>query len=332
MRVLGQSITLAVVAALIGIAALAWYGLGMPGRSYDGPPQQSTSEESDLAARMQRHVVAIASEPHNIAHFDNLERAARYIEQTLAVQGYRVVSQPYDVAERTVRNLEVSIEPQESGAATKAIVIGAHYDFFLDAPGANDNGSGVAAVLELARLLKGLHSSRTRLRLVLFVNEEPPYFQTEDMGSFRYAQLLSERNEPVSAMISLETIGYFSDSPGTQRYPQPFGAVFPDRANFVAFVGMPGSRPLVQEVMASFRRHTKFPSIGGVAPGFIAGIDWSDHWSFAQHGFQAMIITDTAVFRYPHYHRPSDTPDKVDYERLARVTKGVERVIRDITK
>ncbi len=322
----------AVVATLIAIAALFWYSLGMPGRSYNGPLPQVTTEETELAARLKQHIAAIASEPHNIDHYPNLEKAAQYIEQTLTAEGYRSVSQPYEVAETIVRNLEATIEPSDTGPGTKTVVIGAHYDSIADAPGANDNASGTAAVLELARLLKDLRPEHTRLRLVLFVNEEPPYFQTGDMGSFRYAALLAERKETVAAMISLETIGYFSDAPGSQHYPSPFGAVFPNKANFVAFAGMPGSRPLVAEAMASFRRHTEFPSIGGIAPGFIAGIDWSDHWSFAQHGFQAMMITDTAIFRYPHYHRPTDTPDKVNYGRLARITKGIERVLRDMVK
>jgi hypothetical protein len=320
----------AIVAVLIGLAWMVWYAVGMPGRSYTGPLPQVTSEENDLAERLKRHVAAVASKPHNIRHYANLEQTALYIERTLAEDGYRVTSQPYDVTEWTVRNLEVSIEPQELGSSIKTIVIGAHYDSFSDAPGANDNGSGVAAILELARLLKNLHPRRTRLRFVLFVNEEPPYFQTEDMGSLRYAQLLAERNEPVSAMISLETIGYFSDAPGTQQYPQPFSAIFTDRANFVAFVGTPGSRPLVQEVMALFRQNTNFPSIGGVAPGVIPGINWSDHGSFVEYGFQAVMITDTAIFRYPHYHKPTDTPDRLDYERMARITKGIERVIRSM--
>jgi len=322
----------AVFAALIGVAALLWYGLGMPGRSYVGPLPEATGEENDLAARLRRHVEAIASEPHNIGHFANLEKAAQYIERTLAEQGYRVLSQSYDVAQLTVRNLEVAIDPQEDAPAMRTIVIGAHYDSFLDAPGANDNGSGAAAALELARLLNDLRPRRTRLLLAWFTNEEPPYFQTDDMGSFHYARRLAERKEPVVAMISLETIGFFSDDVGTQSYPAPFGAVFPNRANFVAFVGMPGSRALVREVMALFRRETDFPSIGGVAPGVIPGIAWSDHWSFAEHGFQAMMITDTAVFRYPHYHKPSDTPDKVNYDRLARLTKGIERVLRNMAE
>lgn len=316
------------IGALIAAAALLYYSVGMPGRSYDGPLPAASSEENDLAERLKRHVVAVASVPHNIRHFDNLEQSAQYIEKKLSALGARVAPQPYDVTEWTVRNIETTIEPSEE--ATNTIVIGAHYDSAGDAPGANDNGSGVAINLELARLLKELHPKRTRLRLVFFVNEEPPYFMTEDMGSVHYAQMLAEQKEPVSAMISLETLGYFSDAPGSQQYPAPFGAVFADKGNFIAFVGMPASRPLVSEVMASFRRHTDFPSIGGVAPGFIA--NWSDHGAFTEHGFQALMITDTALFRYPHYHKPSDTPDKLDYERLARITKGVERVVCDLVK
>ena len=322
----------ALAAALIGIGALLWYSLGMPGRSYKGSLPQATAEEIELAGRLKQHVTAIASEPHNIEHYANLEQAAQYIERMLAAAGYRAVPQVYEVGGAEVRNLEATIEPLESGQHVRTVVVGAHYDSIADSPGANDNGSGVAAVLELARLLRDLRPAHTRLRLVLFVNEEPPYFHTGDMGSYRYAQALAERNEPVAAMIAFDTIGCFSDAPGTQQYPPPFGAVLPNRGNFIAFVGMLGSRPLVQEVIASFRRHTSFPSIGGVAPGFIPGIDWSDHWSFAQAGFQAMMITDTAIFRYPHYHRRTDTPDKVDYERLARIAKGIERVLRDMAK
>ncbi len=322
---------LAVAAALIAIGALLWYSLGMPGHPYSGPLPDATAEETGLAPRLRQHIAAIASEPHNTGHYDALENAAHYIERTLAAQGYRTVSQPYEAGGSMVRNLEATIEPG-SAADAKTVVVGAHYDSAGEAPGANDNGSGTAAVLELARLLKDFRPVHTRLRLVLFVNEEPPYFQSPDMGSARYAGLLAERNEPVAAMISLETIGYFSEQAGSQHYPPPFGAVFPNRGDFIAFVGMPGSRPLVQEAMGSFRRHTQFPSIGGIAPEFIPGIGWSDHWAFAQHGFQAMMITDTAVFRYPHYHRPTDTPDKVDYERLARVTKGIERVLREMVR
>ncbi|MEJ2226815.1 MAG: M28 family peptidase [Alphaproteobacteria bacterium] len=332
LHILKMGAIYSLVVLIIAIVAALWYSLGMPGRSYTGPLPPATDEETDLAARLKQHVVALASTPHNIRHYANLEAAARYLDQTLTAEGYHVVSQSFEVDGKVVRNLEITIEPPESNAKTKTVVIGAHYDSVFDVPGANDNGSSVAAILELGRLLKDMRPTRTRLRLVLFVNEEPPYFKTENMGSFRYAQMLAGRNEPVSAMIALDTIGYFSDKPGSQQYPPPFDKVFPDQGNFIAFVGMPGSRSLVRDVVASFRRHTDFPSIGGIAPGFVPGIDWSDHWSFVQHGFPAMLITDTAVFRYPHYHELTDTPDKVNYERLARVTKGIERILRDLVK
>jgi hypothetical protein len=327
-----QGIVAGIVMALALCATASWYCLSVPGTPHSGPLPPISAEETEVVVRLKQHVTAIASTPHNVQHFENLEAAARYIEQSLTTSGYAVAVQAYEVDGEMVRNLEATIEPKTVEPDASSIIIGAHYDSAGDAPGANDNGSGTAAVLELARLLKDARPARTRLRFVLFVNEEPPYFQTEDMGSYRYARLLAERHEPVSAMISLETIGFFSDRPGSQRYPQPFGAVFRDKGDFIAFVGMPGSRSLVHKVMASFRSHTAFPSIGGVAPGNISGIAWSDHWSFAQHGFPAMMVTDTAVFRYPHYHRPTDTPDKVDYERLARITKGMDRVIRELAK
>jgi len=130
----------------------------------------------------------------------------------------------------------------------------------------------------------------------------------------------------------LETLGFYSSEPGSQQYPPPFGMMFPDRGDFVAFVGMLGSRPLLRQTIGSFRSHTAFPTIGGVAPGHVPGIDWSDHWAFAEYGFPAVMITDTAYFRYPYYHQPTDTPDKVDMDKLARVVKGIERVIRDAAR
>jgi hypothetical protein len=325
----GMAVAIALVALLCGGAL--WYCLHMPGRSYGGDLPPALPEEIELAARLKQHVVAVASQPHNVRHYEALEAAAVYIERSLLALGYKITPQEYEVHDRVVRNLEATIEVAAPERNAPSIIVGAHYDSAGDAPGANDNGSGVAAALELARLLMNAKLKRP-LRFVLFVNEEPPYFQTPDMGSFRYAASLEERNEQVAAMLSLETLGFYSSTPGSQAYPAPFGAFFPDRADFIAFVGMPGSRDLVQQMVGVFRQHTAFPSIGGVAPAAIAGIDWSDHWSFAQHGFAAMMITDTAVFRYPHYHRPTDTPDKLDYERLARVTKGLERVIRELVQ
>jgi hypothetical protein len=324
------TLTALVVVAAIAVAG-ARYLTAVPGESHQGALPPSNDAENATAARLLTHIQAIASKPHNIDHYDELEKSARYIEATLKGLGYQPVPQVYEVEGHAVRNIEVVIEPSRPDAATKTIVVGAHYDSYDDTPGANDNGSGTAAVLELARLLADLRNTgNKRIRLVLFVNEEPPYFQTPDMGSHRYARLLAERREPVIGMISLEKLGCFLDYPGSQKYPPPLGLLYPSKGDFIAFVAMTGSRELMQSLIGSFRRHTQFPSVGGVAPGFVPGIDWSDHWSFEEFRYPAVMITDTAYFRYPHYHKTTDTPDKVDVGKLARITHGVERVIREM--
>jgi hypothetical protein len=322
--------------AVILLIVAAGYGsyhymVAVPGRPHQGPLPPLTAEERKLADALRRHIEVIAAREHNLDHYDELEKVARYLEAALESLGYAVGRHPYEARGKRVRNLDAVIEPAPGHPDPEVIVVGAHYDSVRGSPGANDNATGVAAVLELARLLSDLRGRPAkRIRLVFFVNEEPPYSMTADMGSLHYARALAEKQERVTAMYSLETLGYYSSAPGSQKYPAPFGMIFPDRADFVSFVGMLNSRPLLQASMRSFRAHTAFPTIGGVAPGFIPGIAWSDHWSFTKHGFQAVMITDTALFRYPHYHRATDTPDKIDTERLARVVKGVERVVRDM--
>ncbi|HEY2137417.1 MAG TPA: M28 family peptidase [Xanthobacteraceae bacterium] len=336
-RSIVRTASLAAAVLLLLLAAAGYGGLryltSVPGEPYSGPLPPLTADERALVPLLKKHIAAIATHEHNIAHYDELEKAARYIETTLESYGYVVNRQSFEVDDKAVRNIDVVIEPRDGTPAPEVLVVGAHYDSAETAPGANDNATGTAAVIELARLLGDLRqNTKRRIRLVLFVNEEPPYFQTADMGSLHYAAALAARHERVVAMYSLETLGYFSDAPGSQKYPGPFGMMFPDRADFIAFVGLPDSRPLVRETVRSFRSHTAFPTIGGVAPATIDGIDWSDHWSFVQQGFPAMMITDTALFRYPDYHQPTNTPDKVDTEKLARVVKGIDAVIRDAAR
>ncbi|MES2442554.1 MAG: M28 family peptidase [Pseudomonadota bacterium] len=321
-RIASVLIVLAIFAA--PVLALLWM-TAVPGQSFAGALPPLTPAEAALAQRLRGHVEAIASTPHNAGHPEALEAAALHLEQALAGMGYAVVRQPFD--DGHVRNLEAVIEPADSAAPT--LVIGAHYDSAFTAPGANDNASGAAAVVELARSLADLRGkAAVRIRLALFVNEEPPFFQSDRMGSLVYANRLKASGERVSGMVSLETIGWFSDKPGSQHYPFPLDLLYPDTGNFVAFVGTIGSRPLVRRVTGAFREATQFPSVGGTAPGFVQGIDWSDHWAFEQAGFPALMVTDTAPFRYPWYHSTHDTPDKVDYQRLARVVAGLERVVR----
>jgi hypothetical protein len=320
-------------AVTLAVFAAFYYMTVVPGRSHSGPLPTETNEETALAARLRQHIVSIASTPRNLRHYAALENAARYIEQELRSSGYEVFSQVFHVEGQAVRNMEVVVEPSDPSHFRGTAVIGAHYDSFGDSPGANDNGTGTAALIELAGLLAELRGkSDLRIRLVFFVNEEPPYFQTEAMGSLRYARLLAERREPVIGMISLETLGSFDDEPGSQKYPAPFGLLYPREGNFVAFVATLGSREFLHAAIESFRGHTAFPTVGGVAPGFVPGIDWSDHWAFEQFRYPAIMLTDTALYRYPHYHLPSDTPDKVDHEKLARITKGVERMVRDMAR
>jgi Zn-dependent M28 family amino/carboxypeptidase len=216
--------SLGFIAAIAAAAGAVRYITAVPGTPHDGPLPPLESQEAETAARLKAHVVAIASKPHNVEHYDELEKAARYIESELTALGYTPISQPYEVHGRTVRNIEAVIEPSDPAKSRGTLVIGAHYDSYGDAPGANDNGTGAAAALELARLLADLRGKTdTRIRLVLFTNEEPPYFQTSDMGSYRYARSLAQRREPVIGMISLETLGSFSDEPGSQRYPPTLG-------------------------------------------------------------------------------------------------------------
>jgi Zn-dependent M28 family amino/carboxypeptidase len=303
--------------------------IAMPGSSYSGALKPLTDDEKVLVESLRRHVGAVASREHNMSHPAELEAAARHIEVTLSDLGYGTAAQRFVVNGKEVRNIEVEVP---GGAhAGEVVIVGAHYDSVLGAVGANDNGSGVAAMLELARLFKDARPART-LRFVAFVNEEPPYYESDEMGSRVYARRSRERGEHIVAMLSLETIGYYSDEPGSQQYPFPLSLFYPSTGNFLAFVANLGSRGLLHEALGSFRRNAQFPSEGVAAPAFIPGVDWSDHGSFWEENYPALMVTDTALYRYPHYHTPEDTPDKVDYERLARVVTGLHGMLRDLTQ
>ncbi len=313
----------------VATAWLLWYMVKVPGASYSGALKPLTGEEQVIAGNLRRHVAAIASREHNFLKAAELEAAARYIEKALAGSGLAVATQHFLSGPAEVRNVEVEI--RGGARASEIVIVGAHYDSVPGAPGANDNGSGVAAVIELARLFAAEKPART-LRLVAFVNEEPPFYHTDAMGSRHYARRSKERGENILAMLSIETIGYYSDAPGSQRYPFPLGFFYPSTGNFIAFVSNLSSRALLHEALASFRRHAGIPSEGVAAPAIIPGVDWSDHWSFWQEDWPALMVTDTAPYRYPHYHSAEDTPDKVDYERLARVVTGLHGMLRELVQ
>jgi Zn-dependent M28 family amino/carboxypeptidase len=282
----------------------------MPGTSYAGPPPPLTGEGRALSLRLRLHVAALAADERNA----DLETPARYIEQAFSSQGLSFSTQEFVSGGRTVRNIEAGSGP---------VVVGAHYDTVPGSPGADDNASGVAVLIELAAM-------RLPVRFVAFANEEAPYFYGPEMGSWAWAKRARERGDGIRAMFSLEMLGYYRDTPGSQKYPAPLGFFYPDRADFIAFVGDLGARSLVRQSIKVFREKAMFPSQGVAAPGFIPGVTWSDHWSFRRHGYPAIMITDTAFYRYPHYHAPSDTPDKLDYERMARVTLGLAEMLKEL--
>jgi Zn-dependent M28 family amino/carboxypeptidase len=303
--------------------------LAMPGKSYTGPLPPLTGTERELSQRIKSHVQQLAGAigERNVWKPAALERAAMYIEGELAKIRLELGRQEYEAQGVKVRNIDAEI--RGSKLPDEIVVVGAHYDSVRGAPGANDNGTGVAAVIEIARILRDRKPDRT-VRFVFFVNEEPPFFQTDQMGSVVYAKRCKQRGEKVVAMLTPETIGYYSDEKQSQHYPAPFDRFYPDTGNFIAFVGDVSARELVAHCVGSFRAHTKFPSEGGALPDVIEGIGWSDHWSFTRQRYPALMITDTAPFRYPHYHTAQDTPDKVDYERTARVVAGLARVIAEL--
>jgi Zn-dependent M28 family amino/carboxypeptidase len=294
----------------------------MPGRSHRGALPPATEAQEALAAELEQDVRALAGElgERSVFRAGSRERAAAWIEAAFREMGLS----PVQVEGNVAAEVRGASKPEE------IVVVGAHYDSVSGSPGANDNGSGVAATLALARRLAKSSPSRT-LRLVAFVDEEPPAFGTDSMGSRIAARASRERGEKVVAMLSLETLGCYRDEPGSQSYPVPLlSLAYPDRGDFVAFVGNLSSRALVRRAIDVFRRHASFPSEGAALPSWVPGVGWSDQDSFWREGYPAIMVTDTALFRDPRYHTASDTPEHLDYVRMARVVEGIARVVEEL--
>ena len=301
----------------------------MPGESYRGPLPELTPAQVTLRDQLKRDLTRLAGVigERNVRHPENYAAAALFLEKSLREMGYDVERQEYLAGRNYCVNLSATVPGNDK--TDQIVVVGAHYDSLSGSPGANDNGTGVVATLAFARMFAKHKPVRT-LRLVFFANEESPYFQTPQMGSLVYAKACRSKHENVVAMLSLETIGYYSDAKNSQQYPAALRAFYPSTGNFIAFVGNTGSKELVTQSIGAFRAHAKFPSEGAALPAQYGDIGRSDHWSFWQVGYPAIMVTDTAPFRYPHYHRASDTIDKIDYDRMARVVSGLESVVADL--
>lgn len=327
----GKIVLLCIVLALAGVVMglFSWI-TRMPGQSYKGVLAAASPAQIELAESLRHDVRYLASEigERNVSRRPaQLEESAQWIEHSLVDMGWRPQAQEYTVEEVSVRNIVAEFE----GASRpgEIVVVGAHYDSVVGSPGANDNGSGVASLLAIARWAKqqGITPERT-LRLVFFVNEEPPWFQHEEMGSLVYASECHKNEENTVAMLSLETMGYYSGAKNSQEYPLPIlRRLYPTTGDFIGFVGTSKSATLVRQCVDLFRKSCDFPSEGAAIPGLVQGVGWSDHWSFQIHGYKALMVTDTAPYRYPHYHTTEDTPDKLDYGRLAKVTEGLTEVV-----
>lgn len=327
------------VGILLAILALIVMSFGffasMPGKSFAGTLPPLTPGEEQFAKQLRtdvEHLAGVIGERNVSQEPEKLHQSAVWLEQQLTEAGCSsVTSQAYNVDGMAVRNIIVEFpgttHPEE------ILIVGAHYDSVIDCPGANDNASGTAGLLALARIFaldETISYART-LRLVFFVNEEPPWFQQQEMGSLVYARQCHARKENIIGMISLETIGYYSDKKGSQSFPIPvLRPFFPSTGNFIGFVGSTHSRSFIRRVVSAFRQHTSFPSEGAAIPQAVPGTGWSDHWSFEIHGYPALMATDTAPFRYPYYHQPGDTPEKLHYPHMARVIRGLQQVIADL--
>jgi hypothetical protein len=316
---------------LLAAAGFLAFAMVMPGRSHRGALPPLGTERERLAERLRADVATLVGERGDRSQDSpgTLERASAMIEASLHDDGYAVTRLPYTSNAVTVANLEAVLAG--GGKAREIVVVGAHYDTAAGGPGADDNASGVASMLAIARALAASkHRPARTIRFVAFVNEEPPYFWNEAMGSLVYAKACRARGDVVVAMLSLETLGYYRDEPGSQKYPPIVSAFYPDRGDFVAFVGNLGSRGVVHDAIRTFRDAEAFPSEGAALPSFVTGVGWSDQWSFWQVGYPGVMVTDTAPFRNPHYHQLSDRPDTLDYGRLARVTEGLVAVVKKL--
>jgi Zn-dependent M28 family amino/carboxypeptidase len=280
--------------------------------------------ESNSIQRLEHDVRQLAGVigERNVFRPEALHAAAAYIETVWQDQGYAVKRQTYTAAGVPSTNLEISIPGSHRPEAV--LLLGAHYDSVRGSPGADDNASAVAALLEISRFFAGRRPAQT-LRLVAFVNEEPPFFTTRRQGSMVYAAAARKRGDDIRLMLSLEMLGYYSSRPGSQRYPPFLGRFYPDAANFIAFVANLRSRRSMQRLVRAFQAASDFPTAHIATLALVPGVSWSDHRSFWRRGYRAVMVTDTAFYRNPHYHTAGDTPETLDYPKLAAVTEGLAR-------
>jgi Zn-dependent M28 family amino/carboxypeptidase len=291
----------------------------------------SDADPRQLAERLRTHVDRLAGliGPRHLGKPVALEAAATYIERELQALGATVERQWYETQGQKTRNLIV--ERLGTKRPNQIVILGAHYDTVSITPGADDNASAVAVLLETARLLSRTSFRRT-VRFVAFTCEEPPHFNIGTMGSQVYARACRERNDQILGMLCLEMVGYFATADGSQALPPTIPKrlrwLFPRRGDFLAAVGNLRSWRLAWAFRRGFKRAVRFPLFSMVFPEAVHEIRLSDNSSFWDQGYPALMLTDTSFLRNPHYHQPTDTPETLDYDRMAQVTLGVAGALR----
>ncbi|NEM99486.1 M28 family peptidase [Pontibacter burrus] len=278
--------------------------------------------------KLQQHLVAITgtAQARNHQNPEALNQVAHYIAKEFGQLKGQVREQVYTVADTEYRNVILSTGPADA----PRLVIGAHYDVCQDQPGADDNASGVAGLLELARLLNN-HTLPYRIDFVAYTLEEPPYFRTEHMGSYIHAKSLKEEQAVVKGMISLEMIGYFKDEKKTQRYPvAPMKLFYGSRGNYIAIVQRFGNGSFGRSFLRNYKNEAVLPVKSLRAPAFVTGVDFSDHLNYWHFGFDALMITDTSFYRNANYHQPTDTIHTLDLQRMAQVVDGVYATVLNL--
>jgi len=321
-RILGLIILFLIAFGVIRISTFGW-------RFWRKLDLSAEKENLQLVEKLKRHVYKLAHEigDRSIFRYEKLIDAERYITEQFQSFGYKVEFQEYTLYNKPVKNIIVTKIGRQR--PEEIIILGAHYDTCGN-PGADDNASAVAGLLEIARFISDKQTNSS-LKFIAFVNEEPPFFKTENMGSRVYIRAAKESREDIKATLILEMIGYYTDKLYSQRYPPIFGMFHPNRGNFIAVVGNFPSRWLVKEVISNFKKETQFPIRSVITFSSIAGVDFSDHWSFWQEGYPAVMITDTSFYRNLNYHTSSDTYETLNYENMAEVVKGLSAALIELT-
>ncbi|MCH8004097.1 MAG: M28 family peptidase [Nanoarchaeota archaeon] len=287
-----------------------------------GPYPISPSSD-EIAEQLEVHVRMLSEKIGERSVFQpiQLEAASDYIAHQFNASGYDVEVLPYAALGQTFKNIQAV-----KNGSSEIIIIGAHYDTIEGSPGADDNAAGIAVLLELARLVEKLNLNKT-VRFVAFSTEEPPFFKSNGMGSLVYARSARDKAEHIVGMISLEMVGFYSDELGSQSYPLWYGLFYPWRGNFIGVISDFKSRPWNNQVTEALKVSTSVQVESAWGFQSVPGIDWSDHWSFWQQGYPAIMITDTGPYRNPHYHQKTDTPETLDYNRMAELTEGLAEAL-----